>query len=216
MRRLGILDKLEEKETKVEELAEEAIKNKELLHELFNGVSSVNPRIKFGSAKILRIISERNPRLLYPNMEFFVNLLDSENNILKWNAMDIIANLTVVDSHNRFNKLFKKFYGYLYEGNLITAGHVVDNSGTIALAKPELRDEVTKELLRVEKIPLPTEECRNILIGKTMKAFHVYYDKIKEKDEIVSFVKRQLNNSRKATRAKAEELLEKLEKRRTK
>jgi len=216
MRRLGILDKLEEKETKVEELAEEAIKNKELLHELFNGVSSVNPRIKFGSAKILRIISERNPKMLYPNMEFFVNLLDSENNILKWNAMDVIANLTVVDSHNKFNRLFNKFYSCLYEGSLITAGHVVDNSGTIALAKPELQEEITKELLKVEEIPLPTEECRNILFGKTMKTFEVYYDKIKEKDDVVSFVKRQLNNYRKATKAKAEKLLEKLEKHRTK
>ena len=215
MRGSSILDKLEERETKVEELAEEAIKNKELLHELFNGVSSANPRIKFGSAKILRIISERNPKMLYPSMEFFVNLLDGGNNILKWNAMDIIANLTVVDSHNKFHRLFKKFYGYLYEGSLITAGHVVDNSGTIALAKPELQDEITKELLRVEEIPLPTEECRNILIGKTMKAFDVYYDKIKEKDEVISFVKRQLKNSRKATKAKAEKLLEKLEKRRT-
>jgi len=215
MKGLCILDKLKERETNVEELAREAIKNKELLHELFNGISSANPRIKFGSAKILRIVSERNPKILYPSMEFFVNLLDNENNILKWNAMDIIANLTVVDSHNKFNRLFKKFYGYLYEGSLITAGHVVDNSGTIALAKPELQGEITKELLRVEEIPLPTEECRNILIGKTMKTFNVYYDKIKDKDEVISFVKRQLKNSRKATKDKAEKLLEKLERRQT-
>jgi len=212
MKGLGILDKLKEKEIKHEELAEKVIKNKELLHELFNGVSSVNPRIKFGSAKILRIISKRNPKMLYSKIEVFANLLDSENNILKWNAMDVIANLTVVDSHNKFNKLFKKFYGYLNSGSIITAGHVVDNSGTIALAKPELQDEITKELLKVEELPLPTKECRNILIGKTMKAFEVYYNKIKEKDEVVSFVKRQLNNSRKATKAKAEKLLEKLEK----
>jgi len=122
----------------------------------------------------------------------------------------------VVDSHNKFKRLFKKFYGYLYEGSLITAGHVVDNSGTVALAKPELQDEITKELLRVEEIPLPTEECRNILIGKTMKALDFYFDRIKDKDEVVSFVKRQLNNSRKATKDKAEKFLEKLEKRQTK
>lgn len=210
------MNKLEEKGVKDEELAEKAIKDKELLHELFNGTSSANPRIKFKSAKILRIISKTNPKMLYPSIEFFANLLDSENNILKWNAMDIIANLTLVDSHNKFNKLFKKFYGYLNSGSLITAGHVVDNSGTIALAKPELQDKITKELLKVDELPLPTEECRNILIGKTMKAFEVYYDKIKHKDEVISFVKRQLNNSRKATKDKAEKLLKKLEKRRTK
>ena len=125
--------------------------------------------------------------------------------------MDVIVNLTTVDSHNEFNRLFKKFYGYLYEGNLITAGHVVDNSGKIALSKPELRDEITKELLKVEKIPLPTKECRNILIGKAINAFQVYYDKITPKDDVVSFVKRQLNNSRNATKVKAEKFLKKLE-----
>jgi hypothetical protein len=142
-----------------------------------------------------------------------VKLLDSENNILKWNAIDIIANLTRVDSYNKFDRLFKKFYGaLLYEGSLITAGHVVSVSGIIARARPELERKITEELLKVEKIPLPTEECRNILIGDIIKAFDAYLDQIENKDEIASFVKRQLNNSRRATKAKAEKLLRKLEK----
>lgn len=149
--------------------------------------------------------------MLYPKMEFFVNLLDSENNIVKWNTMDIIANLTAVDSRNEFNKVFKKFYLNLNCGSLITAGHIVDNSGKIALHKPELQDEITEQLLKVEKIPLPTEECRNILIGKTINAFQAYFEKIKDKNEVISFVKRQLDNPRNATRAKAEKFLKKIE-----
>lgn len=190
------------------------MKNPQALQELLAGVRSKNPKIKFGSAKTLRTISERKPEMLYSEWKFFANLLDSKNNILKWNAMDIIANLTKVDSRNEFDRLFKKFYGYLYEGSLITAGHVVDNSAKIALSKPDLQDEITKELLKVEKIPLPTEECRNILIGKTINAFQTYYDRItdKNKDEVVSFVKRHLHNSRNATKAKAEKFLKKWEK----
>jgi hypothetical protein len=192
----------------------EIMKNPQALQELLAGVRSKNPKIKFGSAKTLRTISERKPEMLYSEWKFFANLLDSKNNILKWNAMDIIANLTKVDSRNEFDRLFKKFYGYLYEGSLITAGHVVDNSAKIALSKPDLQDEITKELLKVEKIPLPTEECRNILIGKTINAFQTYYDRItdKNKDEVVSFVKRHLHNSRNATKAKAEKFLKKWEK----
>jgi hypothetical protein len=192
----------------------EIMKNPQALQELLAGVRSKNPKIKFGSAKTLRTISDRKPEMLYSEWKFFANLLDSKNNILKWNAMDIIANLTKVDSRNEFDRLFKKFYGYLYEGSLITAGHVVDNSAKIALSKPDLQDEITKELLKVEKIPLPTEECRNILIGKTINAFQTYYDRItdKNKDEVVSFVKRHLHNSRNATKAKAEKFLKKWEK----
>jgi len=215
MRGSDILHRLEEG-AKVEEMVEEAIKNRALLNELFNGLSSSNPKVKFGSAKALRSLSEKDPAALYADWEFFVKLLDSENNILKWNAIDVVANLTIVDSHSKFDGLFKKFYGYLYKGSLITAGHVVDNSGTIALAKPDLQDKITKELLRVEHVPLPTEECRNILIGKTITALDAYHAKLKDKDEIISFVKRQLKNSRRATKVKAERLLKKLEKQQTK
>jgi len=215
MKELSILRKLEEKDADIDKLVEESAKNEELLRQLLDGFSSSIARVRFGSAKVLRIISERGPESLYSYWEFFVRLLDSENNILKWNAMDIISNLTRVDSDCRFEGLFKKFYGYLYEGSLITAGHVVDNSGTIALAKPGLWAKITNELLKTEEVPLPTEECRNILIGKVLEVFDVYYDKIKDKEEIVSFVKRQLNTSRRATRVKAEKLLKKLEEQRT-
>lgn len=213
MKKPDVSERLEKKEIKAEDLAEKAMENPELLSELFTGISSAKARIKFGSAKVLRIISGRNPEMLYSRMKFFVDLLDSENNILKWNAMDTIANLTTIDSHNEFNRLFEKFYGCLYEGSLITASHVVDNSGKIALSKPELQDEITKKLLKMEEIPLPTEECRNILIGKTINAFQIYYDKTKDKDEVVSFVKRQLNNPRNATKAKAEKFFKRSEKR---
>jgi len=212
----NILSELEKKENNARDIAEKVMKNSYLLPELLNGISSTKPRVKFGSAKILRIISEKDPKILYPQMDFFENLLDSENNILKWNAIDIIANLTIVDSHNKFNRIFKKFYSHLNEGSLITASHIVDNSSTIALAKPELQEEITKELLKVEKISLPTEECRNILIGKTIITFDAYYDKIKDKNKVNSFIKQQLNNSRNATKSKAQKFLLKLEKQTTK
>jgi len=186
------------------------MENPNMLEELFKGVSSANPRIKFGSAKSLRTVSEKNPQMLYSKMDFFVNLLESKNSILKWNALDIIANLTAVDKQNAFNRLFKKFYGYLYEGSLITASHVVDNSGKIALSKPELQGKITEELLKVEKVPLPTSECRNILIGKAINAFNVYCDEVDDKDRVIAFVKRQLNNPRKATKSKAEKFLRKI------
>ncbi len=191
------------------DIAKGATGNIDLPEALFAGLSSENPKVKFGSAKTLRTISEKNPNALYPRMEFFVGLLESKNTILKWIAIDIIANLTAVDTENAFNRLFDKFYGYLYEGSLITAGHVVDGSGKIALSKPELQDQVTEKLLKVEEVPLPTAECRNILIGKTINAFGAYYEKIRDKGRVISFVKRQLNNSRNVTKIKAERFLKK-------
>ena len=55
-----------------------------------------------------------------------------------------------------------------------------------------------------------------MLMGKTIKAFDVYYAEVKakgHKDKMISFVKSQLDNPRNATKAKAERFLRKLEKR---
>lgn len=210
MKESSFLRKLEEKTVNAEDLSKEAIRSKDRLQELLNGISSSKSRVKFQSAKVLRIVSEKHPELLYPNWMFFRKLLDSENSILKWNALDIIANLTAVDSDDNFERLFTKFYGYMDEGSLITAGHVIDSSGKIARVKPKLQGAITKKLLLVEKLSVPTAECRNILIGKAIGALGSYQDKMKDRREVVSFVKRQLSNPRRSTQIKAQKLLEKM------
>jgi len=203
----SFLDELGRKEIRAEDLSDKVLRNPDLLPEVFDGISSANPRIKFKSAKILRIISEKNPKMLYSKMDFFVNLLESENNILKWTAIDVIANLSSADSKNEFDKIFENFYDLLSDESMITAGHVIDNSGKIARAKPHLQNKITKELLKVEKIQYKTTECRNILLGDVILAFGQYIDHVSNKEEMISLVKRQLKNSRKATKAKAEKFL---------
>jgi len=204
---LSISNMLSKKEIKAEHVARSVIKNLRLLPELFNGISSENTRIRFKSAKILRIISEENPEMLYSKMDFFINLLNSKNKILKWIAVDVIGNLSSADTENKFDKIFNKFYALLADDSMITAGHVIDSSGKIARAKPHLQNKITKELLRVEKIEYRTSECRNILLGKVILSFSQYINQINNTEEMVSLAKRQRDNSRKATRVKAEKFL---------
>ena len=214
MEKIDILEKLGKKEIKAEDIAKNVIKDLGLLPEILNGISSENPRIKFKSAKTLRVISEKNPERLYSKMDFFIDFLDSENKILKWNAIDVIGNLTSIDSKNKFDKIFKKYYSFLSAESMISVGHVVDNSGKIAKARPHLTQRITSELLKIEKIPTKphlTQECKNILLGKAISAFGIYFDQIENKDTVISFVKRQLNNTRNATKVKAEKFLKKIE-----
>ena len=139
-----------------------------------------------------------------------MDLLDHKNNVLKWNSMDILANLTKVDKDKKFDENFKKYYELLNDDAMVTIGHVVDNSAKIALAKPYLSDKITKELLKIEKMPTKTRvtnECKNILYGKTLLAFEKYFNQIENKKEVISFVKRQTKNTRPATKVKAEKFL---------
>jgi hypothetical protein len=194
---------------KPEDLAERARRDSVLLATVFEGMSSSDPKLRFKSAKILNVMSQKEPGKLYPKIDFFINLLDSDNSIVKWNAIDVVANLASTDVEGRFEEILGKFYGLLQEGSLITASHVVANSWKIVDAKPELENRITEQLLKIEKTKLPTEECRNILIGHAILCFDKYFDRIQNKDEVITFVKGQMNNSRNATKAKAEKFLKK-------
>ncbi len=62
---ISILTRLGNKEAKDEDLVEEASKNQKSLALLLHGVSSVNPTVKYRSAKVLKLMSERHPEALY-------------------------------------------------------------------------------------------------------------------------------------------------------
>ena len=182
-----------------------------LTRDLIYGISSAEATVKFKCAKVLRKLSKTKPELLYPYFDFFFTLLDNPNNIIKWNVIDIIANLTEIDTEKKFEEIFDKYYALLNEGSLITAGHVVDNSSKIAKVKHKLREQITNHLLNVEKVPLPTEECRGILAGKVVQAYGQYIDHIKSNKAVIALIKRQTKSTRNATRKMAEKLLEKLQ-----
>ena len=178
-----------------------------LIPMVIEGVSSTNPRIKYGCAKTLSKISEEHPEKLYKDMEFFIDLLETENNIIKWNTIDIIANLTRVDIKKKFDDIFTKYYSFINADTMVTVAHIVDNSGKIALAKPYLINKITNEILKLEKIsmkPRLTQECKNILFGKAIIVFNQYFDKIEKPKEVISFIKKQLKNTRTATKTKEE------------
>ena len=75
MEKNDILEKLGKKEVKAEDLAKNVIRDPSFLPEISNGVSSPKARIRYNCAKILRIASGEYPEKLYPEIDFFVELL---------------------------------------------------------------------------------------------------------------------------------------------
>jgi hypothetical protein len=204
-----IADELNQKEDHSKDIAEKAVNNPQLISILLNLIFSDVARIKFRSIKVLNIVSGENPEILYPHADFFIELLDNGNKVIMWNAMDILANLSAVDSQEKMGDIFEKFYGFLSDESMITAGHVVDNSWKIARAKPEFQKKITDNLLKLENIPRD-QECRSILLGKAILSFDKYFDEIQDKEEeVISMVKRQLDSPRNATKVKAERFLKK-------
>ena len=208
----GLLEKLADKSLTAKELFRMVEQDFSLLPEIFIGVSSSKASIRYGCAKILMDLSETHPEKLYPHMDFFISLLDSKYRILTWNAMAIIANLTRVGKDKKFDAVFDKYYSFLNDEYMVTVASVVGHSGKIASAKPYLADKITDRLLKIDDLlttPHLTEECKRVIAEKTIDTFGMFFDKIKQKRRVISFVEKYTSSPRKTLRKTAENFLKK-------
>ena len=204
-----LLQRIAKKESDKDAAASKVIKNPELLSQIIDGLGAEKARVKYGCAKILRIISDEAPELLYPRFAFFVDMLDSDNNILKWEAIYVIANLSAVDTEDQIEAIFDRYFAPIPGPALITAANVIGGAAKIASAKPHLADRIAKEMLKVENAQYKTTECRNVALGHAIKAFDQFFDQIRDKRPVIAFVRRQLENTRNTTRKKAGAFLKK-------
>jgi hypothetical protein len=195
--------------TTIEKLAEKVVSRPELLQEAFDGLGADAARIKYGCLKLLRIISERKPDILYPVTGRLFRLLDSENNIFKWGAIIIVGNLAAVDSERKIDRILDRYLQPISGHVMITAANVIGGAAKIARAKPHLADRIARSVLQVEAANYQTEECRNVASGHAIESFELFFDHLKKPQPVIEFVKRQLNNRRNAVKKKAARFLKK-------
>jgi len=207
-----VTGELHEKGNKGAELiAALATRDNAVLAEVFQAVKSSDKRTKNAAAKVLQLISREMPGRLYPRLAFFAELLEGDDNILKWIATDVIGNLAGVDAENRVDdRLVATFLRLLSDNVMITAAHAVDNLGRIALSKPQHRERITGALLRPDAVERQAE-CHNILAGRKIDAFARYCHLLDDLEPILDFVRRHLRNSRNATRNRAARFLKKFD-----
>lgn len=212
MNKSTLLQQIARKNSDKNKIAEKVIMDTTLLPELFNGLQSDEAQLKYGSNKVMINISEKNPSVLYPKLDFFTNQLDSENNFLKWGAIEIIANLCKVDSSHHFENISSKYFAPIHGHHMITAANTIKAAAKIALHKHSLADKISEEMLKVEQADYETTECNNIVIGQAIKTLGDLLPHIKNKMPVFEFVKRQLKNKGPATKNKAELFLRKNQK----
>ena len=205
----NVILQISRKGSEKEKIARRVMKNPDLVSELLDGLNADQARVKYGCEKVLRIIGEKKPEILYPHFKFFAKLLDSDNHFLKWGAIISIANLARVDSKKKFEKIFARYFSPITGPVMITAANVIGNAWKIALAKPALTERITREILKVEKAKYRTAECRNVAIGHAISSFDQFFDRIKDKGPVLALVRRQRRNRRNAVRKKAVKFLEK-------
>jgi len=204
-----LLHRISQKNSNKEKIAKRVIKSPELIPELFRGIGNPKASIKFGCAKILRILSEQHPTALYSHMGFFMDLLDSDNKILLWDGISIIGNLAKVDKDKKIDVILDRYLSPIPGPVMITAANVIGGAAKIALAKPYLSGIITTAILQVEQAKYQTTECRNVALGHAITSLDLFYEHIEDKKTVIDFIRRQLNNTRNSTVKKAEMFLQK-------
>ncbi|MDD1774728.1 MAG: hypothetical protein LUQ24_04305 [Methanobacterium sp.] len=203
-----ILLLIDQKADLSEEIAQVIMEEPQLLDTVLQSIYSETGRVKFRCAKILKIISLKKPEILMEHWNFFVNLLESENKIILWNALDIIANLTAVDQEHKFDDVYPHYYKFLEDESMVTAAHVVENSDQIITNRPDLEGEITLKLLDINKIPRDGE-CADILSGKALGVFDKHYKSIDDKKKVLEFALNASQSKRNATKIRADKFMKK-------
>ena len=202
-----MIPELQKKDIDPKDYAKKIIKKPDLIKQYLEGFLSKNETYRYNCFKVIFIVSEENPDILYPYWEFFENHLRSKNNYHKMSAVLIIANLTSVDKEKKFERLFDEFYGYLKSEKTIISIYIVKSSGKIAKSKPHLINKITKILLNIEKIH-PGKQIE-LVKSAVIESFSDYFEKIENKKEVIAFVKKQTNSDSPKARKIAKDFLNK-------
>lgn len=171
--------------------------------------------VRYACAKQAISLSLERPAELYPDFDFFLKLLQGENKILKWTAIQVIGNLSRVDSEKKLSKVLPTLFSLLKDPVMITAANAIKALAEIGKRKPEFREDILNELLKVEKARYlykgkVSRECRNVAIGHVLNTLDKLWEAACQRDDVRSFLKRQIINTRPKVRERAQALLKKL------
>lgn len=193
-------------------LIDEAIEDTTVLNSLIEIVLTETSSIKYVCTKIIRIVSEQKPELIYPYFEDISKWLHHKNSFIKWDGIRILSNLSAVDYENKFGAIYQDYFALIQDPQMLTAANVIGNAWEIILAKPELESDITRRLLEVPKIIYmnkgePSPECNCIACGQVLECFEHYFDFSGNQAAMINFAEGQLGSRRKAVAKKAEKFL---------
>lgn len=191
------------------DIAKKVLEGELEISDVLNRVNSENSEIIYNSnALALRFLSDWKPEMIYPHWDFFVDMIRKDNNYLKMNGIYTIANLTKVDKEEKFEKIFDEFYKLLDCESLMIANHLAGLSGTIAKAKPDMQNNITKNLLKIDETHFDPQR-KDLIKGYAIEAFNEYFDEIENRNDIIEFVKKLTKSKSSTTSKKAKGFLKK-------
>lgn len=187
----------------------EAMDNPGIIKALVELASTEASSVKYACTKLIRLVSEQRPELVYPYFEEIAKWLHHQNSFIKWDGIMTLANLSGVDEGNQFGPIYEDYFDLIGDPQMITAGNAIGSAWKIVLAKPELESDITRRLLAVTDIVYlnkgePSPECNRIACGHVLDCFDHYFEHSENRTAMLRFAQSQLESSRTAVAKKAE------------
>lgn len=198
-------------EIQAENIVRRILEEKNYLSKVLKGVMAKEDSVRYPNAIALEILSKENPNIIYPEWNFFVDLIKSKNVYHKSIAISTISNLTAVDEKNKFEEIFEEFFKLIDDKSVIVSRKLAICAGRIATAKLSLKSKITAVLLSINDTQ-HSPSRKDLIKGDIIESFSEYFKDIKDKKTIIEFVKKQLDSSSPSTMKKAKEFLSKWEK----
>jgi len=195
--------------TAAEDLALSALSQPQRIPVMVDIMGFAKGTAKFACAKALLLLSESRPEAVYPYFDAIAKLLGSDNNIIKWDAALMTANLAPVDGENKFENVYNAYFALLDSDSMITAGNAVKYAWKIVMKYPAWESGITGRILQAAGRGFlykgePSPECGYIFAAGALDCFGRYFDISGSREQILDFARELVDCPRKSTAKKAE------------
>ena len=193
-------------------LAAEAATGDAKLEALVSGLSSKDLDTKQRSFQSLHLLTKTHPNRLYPRYwDHFAALLDSPSVDSKYIAIYLLAGLAAVDTEDWFEGIFNKYFSLLDDNTLIAPTHVALNAAAIFKAKADLREDIVKLLISIDKTH-HTPGRKGLIAANALESLDKVYDDIEDKTAVLDFARFYVDTPSPKARKIAKDFLKRREK----
>ena len=192
------------KKTDLEPIKKMCLDHSPFRDELVENLAEKNETLRYNSFLVLNSIAEEKPEILYHYWDTCVNYLKSEKVLQVLVGIELISRLVPADKENRFDEVAGYYFNLINHPNVIPIRYLMLNCWRIGKSRPQYIPQIRNLIFSIDGI---NQEHKGLLKGDGILAFAQLWDQIDEKEEIIQFVKDQLDSESPKTIKEAKKFL---------
>jgi hypothetical protein len=190
-------------------LTKEALADDAALAALVAGLSSKDLETKQRSFQSLQKLNEVNPERLYgKHWDEIAAMLAGPGVDAKYIAIYLLAGMAVADAEDRFDDIFNQYFSLLDDNTLIAPMHVALNAAVVFKAKPELREDIVKLLVSIDRTH-HTPARKALIAAYAIQTLDQVFEDIEDQAAVLGFVEGYLKAPSPKARVMAKAFLKK-------